>query len=328
MNLESQVNAVKTEYARIKTELRKKIVGNDDVIEGILTCLLCNGHALLEGPPGLGKTSIIKSLGEALHLRFSRIQFTPDLMPADIIGTRIVMESEQGGKRFFQFHEGPIFANIILADEINRATPKTQSALLESMQEAKVTTGRDEMTLPKPFLVLATQNPIEMEGTYPLPEAQLDRFFFKLIMSSPTKDELMEIVDKTTAEDQPNIEPVVTEAHILELQKLVRMVPVSSEVKGYALKLVMATHADAADAIEQTKKYVRYGASPRALQSIILAAKTRALFQGRVSVSYDDVRHAVKPCMRHRIILNFEGEAEGITTEHMMDFLLAGVQPE
>jgi len=328
MELESRVESIKTDYARIKNELRKKIVGNDEVIEGILTCLLCNGHALLEGPPGLGKTSIIKSLGEALHLRFSRIQFTPDLMPADIIGTRIVMESEQGGRRFFQFHEGPVFANIILADEINRATPKTQSALLEAMQEGKVTVGRDDMKLPQPFLVLATQNPIEMEGTYPLPEAQLDRFFFKLIMPSPSKDELMEIVDKTTSGEQPEIEPVMTEAHILELQKLVRMVPVSHEVKQYALRLVMATHAEAADAIDQTKKYVRYGASPRALQSIVLAAKTRALFQGRVSVSFDDVRKVTAPCMRHRIILNFEGEAEGITTEHMMGFLLASVQPE
>jgi MoxR-like ATPase len=328
MELESQVASVNTEYARIKTELRKKIVGNDAVIEGILTCLLCNGHALLEGPPGLGKTSIIKSLGEALHLRFSRIQFTPDLMPADIIGTRMVMESEGGGRRFFQFHEGPVFANIVLADEINRATPKTQSALLEAMQEGKVTVGRDEMPLPQPFLVLATQNPIEMEGTYPLPEAQLDRFFFKLIMPAPTKDELMEIVDKTTSGEVQRIEPVITEARIQELQALVRMVPVATQVKTYALRLVMATHPEAAEAIEETRKYIRYGASPRGLQSIVLAAKTRALFQGRVSVSFDDVRRVTTACLRHRIILNFEGEAEGITTEKMMGFLLNAIQPE
>jgi MoxR-like ATPase len=327
MELETQVESIKTEYARINGELRKKIVGNDSIIEGILICLLCNGHALLEGPPGLGKTSIIKSLGEALHLRFSRIQFTPDLMPADIIGTRIIMENETG-RRFFQFHEGPVFAHILLADEINRATPKTQSALLEAMQEGKVTVGREEMPLPRPFLVLATQNPIEMEGTYPLPEAQLDRFFFKLIMPAPSREDLLAIVDKTTSGETPEIVPVMTESHVLELQKLVRIVPISSQVKSYALRLVMATHPEAADAIEETRQYVRYGASPRGLQSIVLAAKTRALFQGRVSVSFEDVRQVTPACLRHRIILNFEGEAEGITTEHMMEFLLRTVQPE
>jgi MoxR-like ATPase len=327
MDLESQVQSVKADYDRVKAELRKRIVGNDDIIEGIMVCLLCNGHALLEGPPGLGKTSIIKTLGDALHLRFSRIQFTPDLMPADITGTRIVMEDESG-KRYFQFHEGPVFANFILADEINRATPKTQSAMLEAMQENKVTVGRDEMVLPQPFLVLATQNPIEMEGTYPLPEAQLDRFFFKLIMPSPSKAELLEIIDKTTTGEVPRVQAVMGDVRIRELQKLVRSVPVSSQVKNYALRLVMATHPESEDAIEQTRKYVRYGASPRGLQSIILAAKTRALFQGRVSVSYDDVRHVTTPCLRHRVILNFEGEAEGMTTGNIMQFLLSRIQPE
>ncbi|MCZ6552952.1 MAG: MoxR family ATPase [SAR324 cluster bacterium] len=327
MSLESEVDAVKVEFAKIKKELRKKIVGNDEIIEGILTCLLCNGHALLEGPPGLGKTSIIKSLGEALHLEFSRIQFTPDLMPADIIGTRIVMEDDSG-KRFFEFQKGPMFANIVLADEINRATPKTQSALLESMQEGRATVGRDEHQLPHPFLVLATQNPIEMEGTYPLPEAQLDRFFFKLIMKPPTREELLEIIDMTTAEEPEAIQPVVSEEHIHELQRLVRMVPVASAVKNYALRLVMATHPKAEEAIDETRKYVRYGASPRALQSMILSAKTRALLHGRVSASFEDIRQATPACLRHRVILNFEGEAEGITTEDINRFLLESIQPE
>ena len=327
MDLEARIDSVKTDFQSIRQELRKKIVGNDDIIDGILTCLLCNGHALLEGPPGLGKTLIIKSIGEALHLDFSRIQFTPDLMPADIIGTRMVVEDD-AGKRYFEFQQGPVFANIVLADEINRATPKTQSALLEAMQEARVTVGREEFILPDPFLVLATQNPIEMEGTYPLPEAQLDRFLFKLVMDYPSRDELSLIIDKTTEAEEEQIQAVMDNARVKDLQALVRQIPIARAVKDYALRLVMGTHPGNEESVEQTRKFVRYGSSPRGLQSIILGAKTRALLGGRLNVSFEDIRALAPACLRHRIILNFEGEAEGHTTEDIVRFLLDSIQPE
>ncbi|MCH8843959.1 MAG: MoxR family ATPase [SAR324 cluster bacterium] len=327
MDLEARIDSVKTDFQSIRQELRKKIVGNDDIIDGILTCLLCSGHALLEGPPGLGKTLIIKSIGEALHLDFSRIQFTPDLMPADIIGTRMVVEDD-AGKRYFEFQQGPVFANIVLADEINRATPKTQSALLEAMQEARVTVGREEFILPDPFLVLATQNPIEMEGTYPLPEAQLDRFLFKLVMDYPSRDELSLIIDKTTEAEEEQIQAVMDNARVKDLQALVRQIPIARAVKDYALRLVMGTHPGNEESVEQTRKFVRYGSSPRGLQSIILGAKTRALLGGRLNVSFEDIRALAPACLRHRIILNFEGEAEGHTTEDIVRFLLDSIQPE
>ena len=327
MDLEARIDSVKTDFQSIRQELRKKIVGNDDIIDGILTCLLCSGHALLEGPPGLGKTLIIKSIGEALHLDFSRIQFTPDLMPADIIGTRMVVEDD-AGKRYFEFQQGPVFANIVLADEINRATPKTQSALLEAMQEARVTVGREEFILPDPFLVLATQNPIEMEGTYPLPEAQLDRFLFKLVMDYPSRDELSLIIDKTTEAEEEQIQAVMDNARVKDLQALVRQIPIARAVKDYALRLVLGTHPGNEESVEQTRKFVRYGSSPRGLQSIILGAKTRALLGGRLNVSFEDIRALAPACLRHRIILNFEGEAEGHTTEDIVRFLLDSIQPE
>jgi MoxR-like ATPase len=297
------------------------------VVDGLLTCLLCGGHALLEGVPGLGKTLLVKSLGAALHLQFSRIQFTPDLMPADIIGTRMVLEDEDG-RRHFEFQPGPIFGNIILADEINRATPKTQSALLEAMQEQTVTVAGTEHKLHLPFLVLATQNPLEMDGTYPLPEAQLDRFFLKLQVTYPSFDELSDIVDRTTQRQEAYVEPVVTAADILEAQQLIRDVPIATHVKNYAIRLALATHPQESLASEPIRKYVRYGSSPRGAQSLVLAAKVRALFEGRFNVSFDDIRAVAVPCLRHRLILNFEGEAEGIDSAALIQQLTTSLSEQ
>jgi MoxR-like ATPase len=263
----------------------------------------------------------VKSLGAALHLQFSRIQFTPDLMPADIIGTRVVLQDEEG-RRYFEFQHGPIFSNIVLADEINRATPKTQSALLEAMQEHTVTVAGTEHRLQLPFLVLATQNPLEMDGTYPLPEAQLDRFFLKLQVSYPSFAELSEIVDRTTQRQETTLVPVLTSERILEAQRFVREVPIASHVKDYAIRLALATHPQAEQASEKVKRYVQYGSSPRGVQSLILAGKVRALFDGRFNVSFDDIRSVAVPCLRHRLILNFEGEAEGIETANLIQDVL------
>jgi MoxR-like ATPase len=306
MDVQEQVTRFGEDFRQVRQEIGKAIVGHTDVVEGLLICLLCRGHALLEGVPGLGKTLLVKSLGAALHLQFSRIQFTPDLMPADIIGTRVVSQDEEG-KRYFEFQQGPVFSNIVLADEINRATPKTQSALLEAMQEQTVTVAGEEHKLSLPFLVLATQNPLEMEGTYPLPEAQLDRFFFKLQVNYPSFEDLSQIVDRTTQRQDPVLKPVLTDERILEAQRFIRDVPIASHVKDYAPQ-----------ASEMVRQYVRYGSSPRGVQSLVLAGKVRALFDGRFNVSFDDIRAVTAPCLRHRLILNFEGEAEGIESADLL----------
>lgn len=271
--------------------------------------------------PGLGKTLLVKSLGAALDLQFSRIQFTPDLMPADIIGTRMVLQDEQE-RRYFEFQPGPVFSNIVLADEINRATPKTQSALLEAMQEQTVTVAGTEHRLRRPFLVLATQNPLEMDGTYPLPEAQLDRFFLKLHVTYPSMAELSDIVDRTTRREEPALAPVLTAERIVEAQRFVREVPIASHVKDYAVRLVLATHPETPQTSAEVQRYVRYGSSPRGVQSLVLAGKVRALFDGRFNVSLDDIRAVAIPCLRHRLILNFEGEAEGVDTADLLNDLL------
>ena len=309
--VQEQVKKFDEDFLRVREEIAKLVVGHTEVVEGLLTCLLCGGHVLLEGVPGLGKTLLVKSLGAALRLQFSRIQFTPDLMPADIIGTRVVLQDEEG-KRYFEFQKGPVFSNLVLADEINRATPKTQSALLEAMQEHTVTVAGVEHRLHLPFMVLATQNPLEMEGTYPLPEAQLDRFFLKLKVDYPSFQDLSKIVDRTTQRQSQVLKPVLEIDRILEAQQFIRDVPIATHVKHYAIGLVMATHPASPLATEMVKRYVRYCASPRGVQSLVLAGKVRALFDGRFNVSFEDIRRVAAACLRHRIILNFEGEAEGI----------------
>lgn len=307
-------------FTRLKEEISKIIVGYDEIIEQVLIALFSGGHILLEGLPGLGKTLMVKTLAETLDLTFSRIQFTPDLMPSDIIGTN-VMEQD----RTFRFQAGPIFAQIVLADEINRATPKTQSALLEAMQEHSVTVSGIIHRLKEPFFVMATQNPIEMEGTYPLPEAQLDRFFFKLKLGFPNKDELIDIIDRTTNPELPKAEKVLDGETIEIKKKEIRSVPVSTPVKDYAVRLVLATHPELESSPSMVKRYVRYGASPRGVQSLILGAKVKALIEGRYNVSFSDIRYVAKPSLRHRIILNFEGEAEGLDTDTIIDHILEEV---
>jgi MoxR-like ATPase len=299
---------------RIEHEIGKVIVGQRTLMHQVLVCLLAGGNALLEGVPGLGKTMLVRTLASVLDCQFSRIQFTPDLMPADIIGTNILVEDEHGGRRF-QFQQGPIFANLLLADEINRATPKTQSALLEAMQEGTVSVARTVYTLPKPFFVLATQNPLEMEGTYPLPEAQLDRFLFKLNVTFPTAAELVAISDRTTSGVEPVINHVVDAADIVAMQHLSRQTPIATHVTSYAVRILRATHPDNPEAATMSKRYVRYGGSPRALQAMILAGKIMALLDGRYNVAFRDIRTAALPALRHRLILNFDGEAEGISPD-------------
>jgi MoxR-like ATPase len=324
MEIEARAAEFGQRYERLRAEVGKVIVGHGDIVEGVLTCLLAGGHGLLEGVPGLGKTLLVRTLAQSLDLPFARIQFTPDLMPADITGTNIVMEDPNGG-RFFQFQPGPVFANIVLADEINRATPKTQSALLEAMQEHAVTVAGVQHRLVEPFFVLATQNPIEMEGTYPLPEAQLDRFLYKLLVPTPTLAELSAIVDRTTGAETPAVRPVLTAMEVLEMQRLAREVPIAGHVKEFALKVMLATHPEAELAPESTNRFVRYGSSPRGAQAIILAAKIRALLQGRFNVAYEDVQHVALPALRHRLILNFEGQAEGIAPDEIVREIVARV---
>ncbi len=315
-DVETEVANFREAVARVRAEIGKVIVGHGDIVEGVLTCLLASGHALLEGVPGLGKTLLVRTLSQVLDLSFSRVQFTPDLMPADISGTTILIEEE--GRRAFQFQAGPIFANIVLADEINRATPKTQSAMLEAMQEHSVTVAGKMHRLHEPFFVLATQNPIEMEGTYPLPEAQLDRFLFKIMVPSPTLAELATIVDRTTGTKHPEIGKVLGGPEILRMRELARAVPIAPHVRDYAAALVLATHPTSQGAPDITRQFVRFGSSPRGAQAVVLAAKIKALLAGRYNVALEDINTVAVPALRHRVLLNFEGEAEGIRTEDVV----------
>jgi MoxR-like ATPase len=319
------------EFGRISGEIRREIgkvmVGQEDLVLQTLVTLLAGGNALLEGVPGLGKTMLVKTMSQALDCDFSRIQFTPDLMPADIVGTNLIEEDEQG-RRHFQFEAGPIFANLVLADEINRATPKTQSAMLEAMQEHSVTVAKATRKLPEPFFVLATQNPLEMEGTYPLPEAQMDRFFFKIDVPFPTVDELVEIANRTTASGAPTASPAADGATVREMQALARSVPAAEHVTRYAAMILKAGHPQEPGALDLVRRYVRYGASPRGMQAMILAGKIFALLDGRFNVSFDDLRKAAAPALRHRLILNFEAQAEGITTDQIIAEICESVEPE
>ncbi|MCE5278570.1 MAG: MoxR family ATPase [Planctomycetaceae bacterium] len=320
----AQVEAFGADYNRIAESIATVIVGHQQVVHDVLTCLLCGGHALLEGVPGLGKTLLVRTLGQALEMSFSRIQFTPDLMPADITGTNVVVEAPGGGKAF-QFHPGPIFANLVLADEINRATPKTQSAVLEAMQEKTVSISRTTHALPRPFLVMATQNPLEMEGTYPLPEAQLDRFMLKIRVESPSAKELAAIIARTTGEETAPAPRAADAAGIIAMQQLVRQVPVATHVNGYVARLVLATDPRNDAASPDTKKYIRYGASPRGAQSIVMASKVLALRDGRANVALDDIKSVAVAALRHRIILSFEGQADGIDTDDLIAKVVASV---
>jgi len=324
MSTEQAIQSFRESYAALRAEIGKVIVGHESIVEATLIALFAGGHVLLEGVPGLGKTPLVRTLSEVLDLSFNRIQFTPDLMPADILGTNIVMETG-AGRREFQFQHGPIFAHLILADEINRATPKTQSAMLEAMQEHQVTAGGELRKLVDPFFVMATQNPIDQEGTYPLPEAQLDRFFFKILVGYPSAEELAEVLTRTTTRNQAHVEKVLNREALIELMNLVREVPVASHVKDYAVRLVLATHPRTDTAAPISTQYLRFGSSPRGGQSLILAGKVRALTQGRFNVSFDDIETVAPAALRHRLILNFEAEAEGITTDHIIAQVLRDV---
>jgi MoxR-like ATPase len=324
MNTEQQIESFRSTWRRLQAEIGKVIVGHREIVDGTLVAILAGGHVLLEGVPGLGKTLLVRTLAEVLELSFSRIQFTPDLMPADILGTNLVVESPSGRKEF-QFQRGPIFAHLILADEINRATPKTQSAMLEAMQERSVTAGGEMRKLAEPFFVLATQNPIDQEGTYPLPEAQLDRFFFKLVVGYPTAAELTEVLSRTTEAERPGVAKVLDGAGLIELQRLVRQVPVASHVKDYAVRLTMASHPGTPSAAPAATQYLRFGSSPRGAQCLLLAAKVRALTEGRFNASLEDLRAVAMPALRHRLILNFEAEAEGLTSDQILGKILEHV---
>jgi len=313
-------------FQRARVAISQVVVGNSGIIDGVLMCLCAGGHVLLEGVPGVGKTLLVRTLAEAMSLTFSRVQFTPDLMPADITGTNLLIEDE-AGHRSMQFQRGPLFANIVLADEINRATPKTQSAMLEAMQEHAVTVSGRRYVLDEPFFVLATQNPIEMEGTYPLPEAQLDRFLFKLIVPTPSQAELSAILDRTTGADTPTVEPVLSGDDILQMRRTVREVPIASHVRDYAVRIVLATHPESSLAPENVRRYVRYGASPRGAQALVLAGKIRALLAGRYNVAFEDIASIAPAALRHRIILNFEAEADGYGIETLLRELLTKLPP-
>jgi MoxR-like ATPase len=326
-NIEEKMQRARGSFDELKAELARVIVGHGELIEHVFIALVCGGHCLLEGVPGLGKTLMVRSLGEILSLSFSRIQFTPDLMPADITGTNVLTD-DPSGRKIFEFQRGPVFAHIVLADEINRATPKTQSALLEAMQEQNVTVGGKAHRLENPFMVLATQNPIEMEGTYPLPEAQVDRFFFKLLLEYPTREELSRIADLTTAASLGPLGEVLDADAILQMRQWVREVPLAETVKDYAVRLVLATHPQHSRSDGRTslaRKFVLYGSSPRGLQSLILAAKARALLSGRPNVSFEDIRVMLRPSLRHRLILNLEADAEGIDAGKVLSEVLEQV---
>ena len=322
--MEAHADEFRSAYEKVKGEIAKVIVGHDEIVHGVLTCLFIGGHALLEGVPGLGKTLLVRTLADAVSLDFNRIQFTPDLMPADIIGTNIVMELPDG-RRVFEFQPGPVFSQIVLADEINRATPKTQSALLEAMQEHSVTVGGTIHILKEPFFVMATQNPIEQEGTYPLPEAQLDRFLLKLIVGYSTRDELSTILDRTTRGERPKAEKVLDGETLLRLQGLVRDVIIAPHVQDYAIRLALGTHPNGPFAADVTNKYIRWGSSPRGVQTLVLAAKVRSLLDGRFNVSFEDLRRVYLPSLRHRVLLNFEAQAEGIDPDEVLLKILDSV---
>ena len=324
MDPKEQIGKFREVYNSLREEIGKVIVGQNAIVDGTLNALFANGHVLLEGVPGLGKTLLVRTLSQVLDLSFNRIQFTPDLMPADVLGTNMVHETDDG-KRAFEFHHGPMFAHLVLADEINRATPKTQSAMLEAMQERSVTIGGEIRKLDLPFFVLATQNPIDQEGTYPLPEAQLDRFFYKLLVDYPTAGELSEIVTRTTEGTKVEVSKVVNGATLIELQQLVQQVPVASHVKDYAVRLILATHPNTETALEITNQFLKFGSSPRGAQALLLGAKVRALTEGRFNVSFDDVAEVALPALRHRLIVNFEAEAEGVTTDLVLQKIMAGV---
>ena len=319
-NAVDRLNAVRREIAKI-------IVGQDDVVEGVLICLLSGGHVLLEGVPGLGKTTLLRTLARTLQLKYSRIQFTPDLMPADIVGSMIMESDERGGKTL-RFQYGPIFANLVLADEINRATPKTQSALLEAMQERTVTSGTTTHELEAPFLVMATQNPIEMEGTYPLPEAQLDRFLMKILVTYPTREELGRIVERTIARDEEAPVPVMNRDEIQQVRQVCRQVLVAPHVQEYAIQLVMATQSDQKEAHAMAKKYIRYGSSPRGAQALVECGRVHALMRGRFHLAVEDILHVAAAVLRHRIILNFDAHADGQTPETILQAILKGVSAQ
>lgn len=321
---EIEVKELLESLARVREAVAKRVVGQRDVLDGSLTCLLCGGHALLEGVPGLGKTLLVRTLADALSLTFSRVQFTPDLMPSDIVGTTVISEGA-GGERTFAFQKGPVFANVLLADEVNRATPRTQSALLEVMQEHSVTVGTTTHKLEEPYCVLATQNPLEMEGTYPLPEAQLDRFLLKLHVEFPSHDELHEILDRTTGNRTDDLSPVLTRERVLALSRTVREVAVPRHVQDYAVRLLEATHPGRESKLTRVKRFVRFGASPRGAQAMLLAAKARAVFDGRFSASTEDVKAVTLPALRHRIIMSFEGEAEGVGADNILGDILEAV---
>lgn len=323
--MKQDLDRFRTDFETLRNEIAKVIVGQEDIVQGTLAALIAGGHVLLEGVPGLGKTLLVRTLSDALHLKFQRIQFTPDLMPADLIGTNVVLETPEGGRKF-EFQQGPVFANVLLADEINRATPKTQSALLEAMQEHSVTVAGQTFKLPEPFFVLATQNPLEMEGTYPLPEAQLDRFFFKLLVKFPSSSEMETILDRTTEVNQPFAQPVLAGDRILEMSRLVRQIPVADEVRRYGIAVVLGTHPENALATSMAKRFVRYGSSPRGAQAMILAAKLRAILDKRYHVSREDLRAVAPAALRHRLILNFEGQAEGVQADTVIADVLKSVK--
>jgi MoxR-like ATPase len=325
--LEKSFELFRTDFHRLRSEISKVIVGQEEILDDTLIALIAGGHVLLEGVPGLGKTLTVRTLADALHLQFHRIQFTPDLMPADLIGTNMIAESSDG-RNVFEFQKGPLFTNVLLADEINRATPKTQSALLEAMQEHSVTVAGVTHRLSEPFFVMATQNPLEMEGTYPLPEAQLDRFFCKLLVKYPKIADLEMILDRTTESKNPKAEAVLSGERILEMSRLARQIPIADKVRRYGIGLVVATHPDHEFAVEATKRYVRYGSSPRGLQALILGAKIRAVLDSRYHVSREDLREMAIPVLRHRLILNFEGQAEGIQADDVIEKIVSSVSDD
>ena len=320
----ASLDSVTTQLKAIRDEIGKVIVGHENVVEGALIALVAGGHVLLEGVPGLGKTTLLRTLGEAMHLKYSRIQFTPDLMPADILGS-MLMQSGPDGVKSLRFEPGPIFAHLVLADEINRATPRTQSALLEAMQEKTITSGTETYRLEDPFLVMATQNPLEMEGTYPLPEAQLDRFLLKIVVTYPKREEMMTIVEGTMSSHKPEVRQVVDRAQILEIRARAEEVLVAPHVRDYAIDIVLATHASKPQAHEASKKYIRYGSSPRGAQALINAGRVRALVRGRMNLSCDDIRELTLPALRHRIILNFDAHAAGQTEDDVLRSILASM---